>query len=83
MRIAPEGPASLAAYTLVLGAWVAAVAPSPVRAQDDRAHPPHLHYALGEVTLESGEALGDAELLYVTHGELTAEGSNAILLPSY
>lgn len=46
-------------------------------------HPPHHVFELGELALESGAVLPDARILYVTHGEPNAEGSNAILLPSY
>jgi homoserine O-acetyltransferase len=46
-------------------------------------HPPHLFFELGDFALESGETLPDARLLYVTHGTLNADRSNAILIPSW
>jgi homoserine O-acetyltransferase len=46
-------------------------------------HPPHNSFELSDFALEGGETLGDAQLLYVTHGELNADRSNAILLPSF
>jgi homoserine O-acetyltransferase len=61
---------------------VACVAPPPAASQEAD-HPPHHTFDLGEFTLESGDVLPAARVLYVTHGELDAQGSNAVLLPSY
>jgi homoserine O-acetyltransferase/O-succinyltransferase len=41
---------------------------------------PHLEYAMGDLRLESGEAIVDYRQSYVTHGQLNAERSNAILM---
>jgi homoserine O-acetyltransferase len=54
---------------------------SHVAAQD--AHPPHRYFELGDFELESGETLGSARVLYVTHGTLNEDRSNAILVPSW
>lgn len=42
--------------------------------------PPHQRYNLGDLTLESGEAIKDFSISYVTHGTLNAGKSNAILM---
>jgi homoserine O-acetyltransferase len=42
--------------------------------------PPHQTYALGDFKLESGEAIRDFSISYVTHGTLNADKSNAILM---
>jgi homoserine O-acetyltransferase/O-succinyltransferase len=42
--------------------------------------PPHQSYAEGDLTLESGEAIKDFAISYVTHGTLNAKKSNAILM---
>jgi homoserine O-acetyltransferase len=42
--------------------------------------PPHQSYAEGDLTLESGEAIRDFAISYVTHGALNAKKSNAILM---
>jgi homoserine O-acetyltransferase len=42
--------------------------------------PPHQLYAEGDLTLESGEAIKDFAISYVTHGTLNAKKSNAILM---
>ena len=41
---------------------------------------PHQHWAAGDLQLESGEAIRDFALSYVTHGKLNADRSNAILV---
>ena len=41
---------------------------------------PHREAALGDLALESGEAIRDFRQSYVTHGTLDAAGSNAILV---
>ena len=43
----------------------------------------HREFSLGNFQLESGVALPDAKLNYVTHGTLNASKSNAVLLPSW
>ena len=42
--------------------------------------PPHQTFAEGELKLESGEAIKDFAISYVTHGTLNAKKSNAILM---
>ena len=44
------------------------------------AEPAHQSFALGELKLESGEAIRDFSISYVTHGTLNANKSNAILM---
>jgi homoserine O-acetyltransferase len=54
----------------------------PAEAQQS-AHPPHSYFELGDLDLELGETLPDARVLFVTHGRLNPERSNAILIPSW
>jgi homoserine O-acetyltransferase len=42
--------------------------------------PPHQLYGEGDLRLESGEAIKDFSISYVTHGTLNAKKSNAILM---
>ena len=42
--------------------------------------PPHQSFAEGDLNLESGEAIRDFSISYVTHGTLNAKKSNAILM---
>ena len=42
--------------------------------------PPHQKHCLGDLKLESGEAIRDFCISYVTHGTLNADKSNAILM---
>src|ERR1700761_2826920 len=42
--------------------------------------PPHQSFAEGDLKLESGEAIKDFAISYVTHGTLNAKKSNAILM---
>src|SRR3954465_5345791 len=42
--------------------------------------PPHQLYSEGDLALESGEAIKDFSISYVTHGTLNASKSNAILM---
>ena len=41
---------------------------------------PHQRYALGRFRLESGEAIEDCVLTFVTHGTLARDGGNAVLV---
>jgi homoserine O-acetyltransferase len=56
--------------------------PLELRAQQGN-HPTHHLFELGDFQLEGGATLADGKVLYVTYGELNADRSNAILLPSY
>ena len=40
-------------------------------------------FQLGDVTLQSGEVLQNAQLAYVTCGKLSPRGDNAVLFPTY
>ena len=42
--------------------------------------PPHQLFGEGDLKLESGEAIKDFSISYVTHGTLNADKSNAILM---
>src|SRR6266571_7335598 len=42
--------------------------------------PPHQAFSEGDLTLESGEAIKDFSISYVTHGTLNSKKSNAILM---
>ena len=42
--------------------------------------PPHQSHAMGEFRLESGEAIKEFAISYVTHGTLNANRSNAVLM---
>ncbi|MBM4183779.1 MAG: alpha/beta fold hydrolase [Gemmatimonadetes bacterium] len=57
------------------------VAPWPAAAQQQ--HLPHHYFQLGDFALERGGTLPGAQVLYVTHGTLNADRSNAILVPSW
>jgi homoserine O-acetyltransferase len=60
------------------------IAVVPLAASPAAAHklgdPPHQTYAMGDLKLESGEAIKDFAISYVTHGTLNAQKSNAILM---
>jgi homoserine O-acetyltransferase len=63
--------AALAALGLSLAPPAAAHTPQ---------QPPHQLYNEGDLKLESGEAIKDFSISYVTHGTLNAKKSNAILM---
>jgi homoserine O-acetyltransferase len=65
----------------MLGA-IALLVPVGAAAQDPP-HPPHHVFELGNFPLELGATLPDGSLLYVTHGTLNADRSNAVLVPSW
>ena len=46
----------------------------------DHIDAPHREAALGDLRLESGEAIVDYRQSFVTHGAANADGSNAILV---
>ena len=52
-------------------------------AAQEREHPPHHLFELGEFELESGSRIPDARVVFATHGELDSTRSNAVLLPSF
>ncbi|MFL6816797.1 MAG: alpha/beta fold hydrolase [Bradyrhizobium sp.] len=56
-----------------------AVLASPAAAHSPQ-QPPHQLYNEGDLKLESGEAIKDFSISYVTHGTLNARKSNAILM---
>jgi homoserine O-acetyltransferase/O-succinyltransferase len=43
----------------------------------------HKTYALGDVRLQSGTVLKNAQLAYATYGTLNAAADNAVLLPTF
>jgi homoserine O-acetyltransferase len=60
-----------------LGLAAAAIFPAAAHGPND---PPHQQYCMGELKLESGEAIEDFCISYVTHGALNAAKSNAVLM---
>jgi homoserine O-acetyltransferase/O-succinyltransferase len=66
-----KGPACLAAAALLY--VLPALAHTPQQ-------PPHQLYDEGDLKLESGEAIKDFSISYVTHGTLNTAKSNAILM---
>ena len=60
-------------------ALAAALAVSPAFGHGPK-DPPHLNHAMGDFKLESGEAIKDFSISYVTHGALNAKKSNAVLM---
>lgn len=66
------------ARTLATGLFAAALTASAFgHGPND---PPHQSFALGDLKLESGEAIKDFSISYVTHGTLNNNKSNAILM---
>ena len=55
----------------------AAMVPARANGPND---PPHQRYEIGDLKLESGEAIKDFSISYVTHGKLNEKKSNAILM---
>ena len=66
-------------YHVVFACLLALIAHFPIQAV---AEGDHKIYQLGAFEFESGVELPDTRLSYVTHGELNADKSNAILIPS-
>src|SRR3989442_10530116 len=63
---------------LALGLGLApAAAPAAAHGPKD---PPHQSHCMGDLKLESGEAIRDFCISYVTHGTLNADKSNAVLM---
>src|SRR3979490_1100007 len=65
--------------TRLLALTVVLLAASPPLAHKP-GDPPHQTYPMGDLKLESGEAIKDFAISYVTHGTLNAKKSNAILM---
>src|SRR5438046_7223476 len=65
--------------TRLLALTVVLLAASPALARKP-GDPPHQAYSMGDLELESGEAIKDFAISYVTHGTLNAKKSNAILM---
>src|SRR5206468_3864360 len=65
--------------TRLLALTVVLLAASPALAHKP-GDPPHQTYPMGDLKLESGEAIKDFAISYVTHGKLNAKKSNAILM---
>src|SRR4051812_24581903 len=63
----------------LLAALSLALAALPVLAHGPN-EPAHQLYPLGELKLESGEAIRDFSISYVTHGKLNEKKSNAVLM---
>jgi homoserine O-acetyltransferase len=66
--------------TILLGMLVGTVRPAPAQGPD---HPAHQYFQLGTFELESGDTLPEAKLLFVTHGQLSTDRRNAVLVPSW
>lgn len=64
----------------VRGALAATVLATAIRPALSLQQPPEQLYNEGDLRLESGEAIKDFSISYVTHGTLNAEKSNAILM---
>src|SRR4051795_3491509 len=62
---------------LALSALLAAGLSAPAHTPSQ---PPHQTFNEGDLKLESGEAIRDFSISYVTHGTLNADKSNAILM---
>jgi homoserine O-acetyltransferase len=62
-----------------LGIVATLLVPAAALAHKDT-DPPHQRYAMGDLKLESGEVIKDFSMSFVTHGQLNADGSNAILV---
>src|SRR6201996_6663429 len=63
------------AYLGAAGFWLSLPASAHTPQQ-----PPHQSFSEGDLKLESGEAIKDFSISYVTHGTLNAKKSNAILM---
>ncbi|WP_421988940.1 alpha/beta fold hydrolase [Roseococcus sp.] len=61
-------------------AWLCGLALLPTAWAHAPNQAPHQSFAMGDLRLESGEAIRDFAISYVTHGTLNAERSNAILM---
>jgi homoserine O-acetyltransferase len=62
----------------LLAAMLLAAAPGAMAHTPEQA--PHQRYEMADLKLESGEAIKDFAISYVTHGKLNANKSNAILM---
>jgi homoserine O-acetyltransferase/O-succinyltransferase len=69
--------------TRIYSGWIAFTAlvlTTALAAAHTPNQPPHQLYKMGDLKLESGEAIKDFAISYVTHGTLNAKKSNAILM---
>ena len=71
--------ARLVVSSLSLGLSLGMLPPLPAAAHTPQ-QPPHQSYGEGDLKLESGEAIKDFAISYVTHGILNARKSNVILM---
>ena len=69
--------------TIIVGVLLAAGSFCAPLAAQQADHPEHHFFELGAFRPELGETLPGARVLYVTHGRLNADRSNAILIPSW
>jgi homoserine O-acetyltransferase/O-succinyltransferase len=65
------------ALTAAFALCLAAAGPACAHGPND---PPHQQFCMGDLKLESGAAIRDFCISYVTHGTLNAQKSNAILM---
>ena len=67
------------AHLVAVGLSLGLLPPPPAAAHTPQ-QPPHQLYGEGDLKLESGEAIKDFSISYVTHGKLNQKKSNAILM---
>ena len=67
------------AHLVAVGLSLGLLPPPPAAAHTPQ-QPPHQLYGEGDLKLESGEAIKDFSISYVTHGKLNEKKSNAILM---
>src|SRR5579863_6698925 len=67
------------AVVMSLVAGIGLLLPLPANAHTPQ-QPPHQLYSEGDLKLESGEAIKDFSISYVTHGKLNEKKSNAVLM---
>jgi len=67
------------AHLVAVGLSLGLLLPPPAAAHTPQ-QPPHQLYGEGDLKLESGEAIKDFSISYVTHGKLNEKKSNAILM---
>jgi homoserine O-acetyltransferase len=67
-------------FLAALSFFAAVFLTAPFASAHDSSQPPHQLYKMGDLSLESGEAIKDFAISYVTHGALNEKKSNAILI---